>query len=94
MTSMTDVCGAIPVEYDALFTLYAIFLTLPVTTSTLERRFSKMAYIKHKLRSTMGQARLESLLFMAAEQGVTLALDIADLVATFCAAKDRRMMLG
>ena len=32
--------------------------------------------------------------FMAAEQDLALLLDENDLVAAFCAAKDRRMMLG
>lgn len=94
MTSMHEVCAAVPREYNSLFSLYAIFLTLPVTTSTLERRFSKMAYIKSKLRSTMGQDRLEALLFMAAEQDISLGLSIDELVAKFSASKDRRMMLG
>ena len=35
-----------------------IFLTLPVTVATAERSFSKLSYIKNKLRNSYSQYRL------------------------------------
>ncbi|KAK3931761.1 Zinc finger MYM-type protein 1 [Frankliniella fusca] len=91
---MSDVAGAIPEDYKDLFTLYAIYLTLPITTATLERRFSKMAIIKHRLRSVMGQERLESLLLAATELDLTILLETDDLVAQFAAKHSRQLNSG
>ena len=91
---MCDVAEAIPEDYKDLFTLYAIYFTLPITTATLERRFSKMAIIKHRLRSVMGQERLESLLLAATELDLTSQLQTDDLVAEFTAKHSRRLNLG
>jgi len=58
--SLQEVCSAIPDVYDDLRMLYNIFLTLPITTATLERGFSKLPLVKSRLRTTMGQPRLQS----------------------------------
>ena len=45
-----------------LLQLYKILVTLPVGTSKCQQSFSKLKIIKDKLRSTMGQQCLDSLL--------------------------------
>jgi hAT family C-terminal dimerisation region len=45
----------VPHEHKALRTAYQILLTLPVTSAGVERSFSKLSFIKSKLRTTMGQ---------------------------------------
>ena len=48
--------------------LYRVLLTLPVTTASVERGFSKLTLVKSKLRSTMAEGRLEALLIAAVER--------------------------
>jgi len=79
-----------PELYQSLKVLHQIILRLQVTTSSLERGFSKIPLLKGRLRSTMAQDRLESLM-LAAIKNITNDFD--DLVAKF-AKKNLRMMLG
>ncbi|KAL4084928.1 hypothetical protein QTP88_027795 [Uroleucon formosanum] len=46
--------------------------TLPVSSLSAERSFSKMKIIKSRLRSTMCQDRLESLMFLSCERDVSI----------------------
>ena len=71
-----------------------ILLTLPVTTASVERGFSKLSLVKTKLRSTMGQDRLEALLLASVEKDILLQLDTAELVACFASMNERRMFLA
>ena len=59
-----------------------ILLTLPVTTASVERGFSKLSLVKTKLRSTMGQDRLEALLLASVEKDILLQLGTAELVVS------------
>ena len=59
---------ALPKTYIHIRFLYKVLLTLPVTTASVERSFSKLALVKSKLRSTMSQDRLEALLLSAVEK--------------------------
>ena len=74
--------------------LFRIALTLPVTTASVERGFSKLALLETKLRSTMTEERLEALMVAAVERNLLLQLSTDDLVAQFAAAADRMMNLG
>jgi hypothetical protein len=47
---------------------YKIAMTIPITTATVERGFSKLLFIKNKLRSTMQQERLEVLMLASVEK--------------------------
>lgn len=60
-----------PNIYEAL----SIALTLPVSSASPERSFSKLKLIKTRLRSTMGEERLESLMMMSCEKDITLCPD-------------------
>ncbi|CAG2209581.1 unnamed protein product [Mytilus edulis] len=44
--------------YPSIFAIFAILVTMPVTTSTTERSFSSLRRLKTYLRSTMVQDRL------------------------------------
>ena len=63
--------------------MYKIALTLPVTTVIVECGLSKLSYVKNKLRTTMTQERLESLLLASAEEDVLVTLSVDDLVSKF-----------
>ena len=51
--------------------------------------FSKLALVKSKLHSTMGQQRLEALLLASEEKDVLLELDNAELVTRIASKSDR-----
>lgn len=63
-SSFPDVCTAI-----------FLFLTLPVTTASCERSFSKLKIIKNYLRSTMAQERLKNLAILSIENELAKQLD-------------------
>ena len=69
--------------YTELRCMYRILYTLPVTTAHAERSFSKLSLIKTKLRSTMCEDRLESLMFCSIEKDILLSLDNEDLISKF-----------
>lgn len=48
-----------------LVEMLIVFATLPVSTATVERSFSKMRLIKNKLRSLCSEERLSDLLLIA-----------------------------
>ena len=50
--------------YSELYQLYRLFATLPITSASCERSFSKLTIVKNKLRSTMVQHRLENLMIL------------------------------
>ena len=81
-------------EHEALRTVYQMLLALSVTSSGIERSFSKLPLIKSKLRTTMSQERLEALMFYAIEKDILKSLSSTDLFAKFAAAADRRLELG
>jgi hypothetical protein len=56
--------------------LYKLVLTMPVTSSSNERCFSALKFVKNKLRTTMNQNRLEDLMIIAAEAERTNDIDL------------------
>ena len=90
---MLAVYKQVPQTYAQLRLLYKVLLTLPVTTASVERGFSKLSVVKSKLRSTMAQGRLEALMVSAVERDILINLNDADLVARFASQADRRMLL-
>jgi len=67
-----------------------IYLTLPVTNASGERSFSKLGLVKNRLRSTMGQKRLNHLTLMSLESDIVKALDFTPLIKDFATRKARR----
>ncbi|PKU82430.1 hypothetical protein MA16_Dca005435 [Dendrobium catenatum] len=58
------------VVYPLVYKLIVFALTLPVATATVERAFSAMKIIKHRLRSKMGDAWLNDCLVPYIEKEV------------------------
>lgn len=54
--------------FPSLYTLLQIAVTLPVSSCSVERTFSKLKLVKTKLRSTMTEDRLENLMKITCEQ--------------------------
>lgn len=55
-----------------LYILLKIAITLPVTSVSTERSFSKLKLVKTKLRTTMSEDRLESLMKITCEPDVSI----------------------
>ena len=79
--------------YPNICTLYRIFLTLPVTSTTVERSMSKLKLIKSYLRSTMNENRLSMLALISIEKDLTDYKDFNDVIKTFAQMKNRRMTI-
>lgn len=92
--SILEVYKCLPATYTQLRFLYKVLLTLPVTTASVERGFSKLTIVKSKLRSTMNQDRLEALMLATVEKDLLLGLDNSALVESFAGRADRRMLLA
>ena len=59
-------------SYFLLYQAYKVILTLSVTQVGCERTFSKLRYVKNRLRNQQSEDRLDSLLLMCVERGVLL----------------------
>jgi len=89
-----DICASLPEHFEGLRLLYQIFLSLPITTASVERGFSKLALVKNKLRTTMRQSRLEALMLAAVESDLVTSLNDDEVVAKFAAMGTRKILLG
>ena len=56
--------------YPNIYIVIRILLTVPVSTASAERSFSKLKLIKSYLRSTMGQERLSALAVLSIEADI------------------------
>lgn len=61
--------------FPILYTALSIALTLPVSSSSPERAFSKLKIIKNRLRSTMSEDRLEALMLISCEKDISVCTD-------------------
>ncbi|KAL4084141.1 hypothetical protein QTP88_027976 [Uroleucon formosanum] len=77
--------------YPNLEVALRIFLTMPVTTATCERSFSKLKLIKNYLRSTMGQERLSNLAILSIEQEIASKIDYTSIIEEFASKKARKV---
>ena len=66
-----DMCSI----YPSLSTLYHIFLTLPISSASVQRSLSRLKLIKSYLRSTMTENRLSGLAFLSIERQFATELD-------------------
>jgi len=66
--------------YISLFIAYKLLLTLSCTQIQCERCFSKLKYIKNRLRNTMTQDRLEFLMLMSVERTFLNRLSNDDII--------------
>ncbi|XP_030214602.1 zinc finger MYM-type protein 1-like isoform X3 [Gadus morhua] len=58
--------------FPTLFKLIKIYATLPVSTATVERSFSKLKLVKTRLRNQCGQERLSDLLLLSIEKDIPI----------------------
>lgn len=81
--------------FQKIYKVLKEFVTVPVTSCSCERTFSKLSFIKTKLRSTMQQDRLDVLLTISIEQESAYNINIDDVIETFKILKpvNRRMEL-
>ena len=75
-----------------VFTATMIFITIPVTSASAERSFSKLKLIKNYLRSTISQDRLSSLALLNIERLQTSEIDVDNIIINiFANTKARKM---
>ena len=67
-----------------------IYLTIPVTTATVERSLSAVRCIKTYLRSAMSQQRLNNIMFLNVHKDLTDGLDLPTIARQFVDANERR----
>jgi hypothetical protein len=73
--------------YPNVFVPLRKIMTVPVTTSSAERRFSRLKLIKTYLRTTTAQQRLTGLTILSTENGVASALDYSEVLGSFSSIK-------
>lgn len=74
-----------------IFIAYRIYLTIPVANCSAERSFSKLALIKNRLRSSLGEERLNALSLLSIESDVTRKLSFKEIIEEFARMKARKM---
>lgn len=70
-----------------------LFLTICVSVASCERSFSKLKLIKNYLRSTMSQARLNSLAIISIENEHAQNVNFDHVINKFADAKARKVLL-
>lgn len=77
-----------------LYSLLKIAVTLPVTSVTTERSFSKLKRVKTDLRSTIGGDRLEGLITIASEWDISIDYEkVIDIFASYSSVLTENRML-
>ncbi|XP_022178815.1 zinc finger MYM-type protein 1-like [Myzus persicae] len=87
LDSIESTCGSFPNISIAL----RILLTLPITTASAERSFSKLKIIKNYLRTTMVQDRLSDLAIISIERDLCENIDYNDIIEKFAEIKARKI---
>ena len=77
--------------FPTLFKLIKIYATLPVSTATVERSFSKLKLVKSRLRNQCGQERLSELLLLAIEKDI--GIDKKEVLKIFVEMAPNRLLL-
>lgn len=70
-------------NFHHFYKIIVLFTTIPVTTCSCERAFSKLTIVKTKLRSTMTQERLDALMFLFVEQQMTKNINYDEVIEEF-----------
>jgi len=68
-----------------------IFLTIPVTTATCERSFSKLKIVKNYLRSTTSQDRLTNMGIITIERELATKINFKNVIDEFATKKARKV---
>lgn len=76
--------------FNAIYRLLLIAVTLPVTSASCERSFSKMKIVKTYLRNSMSNERLTNLALLSIESNRAEQIDLEDFVDEFDARHENR----
>ncbi|XP_050523308.1 uncharacterized protein LOC126895471 [Daktulosphaira vitifoliae] len=68
-----------------------IMFTLPVSTATAERSFSKLKLIKNYLKTTLNQEKTTNLAIISIERDIVDEMDFDDIIDTFSDHKSRKI---
>ena len=79
--------------YPLVYLLVKLALTIPVATTTVERSFSAMKYIKNELRNRMGNQWMNDCLVVYIEKDVACSIDNETIMQRFQNIKTRRRQL-
>ena len=79
------------VMFSEVLVLVKLFLTIPVTTASVERSFSALRRLKTYLRSTMTQNRLNNVALPHVHKNDADGIDLHDIARDFITANNRRM---
>jgi hypothetical protein len=63
-----------------LHMLYSIFCCLPVSSASAERALSKLKIVKNRLRTSLSDETLASLLVLASEKDLMMQLTVDDII--------------
>lgn len=86
-----SVLGHMECDFTEVFTSVLLFYSIPVTSATAERTFSKLKIIKNYLRNKMSQDRLKNLALIAIENRAASELDVSELIEEFSNRKARKL---
>lgn len=73
------------VEFENVYRIYKFLLTLPMIQVKCERDFSKLKVIKTRLRATLTNENLESLLLMSVERDIVCDVENEEVINRLCA---------
>lgn len=73
--------------------LYTILLSLPVTSCSAERTMSRLKIVKNRLRSSLGDQWLSSLLVLSCESDILKAITNEDIINIFAQSSEQRKKL-
>lgn len=76
--------------FESLYSLLLIAVTLPVTSASCERSFSKMKLVKTYLRNSMSNERLTNIALLSIERVTTDSIDLERFVDEFDYRHDNR----
>lgn len=79
-------------SFDVVSNLLLLYAILPVTSCEAERSFSQLRLVKTRLRSTMLDERLNSLMLMKIHRDITTNLPLNTIIDRF-ASCNRKMAL-
>ena len=78
--------------YPNVYIVIRILLTIPVSTASAERSFSKLKLIKNYLRNTMGQERLSALAVLSIEADIASKINYEPIIKEFSKTKSRKFL--